>query len=296
MRRFVPLMAVTLLGGCGAIPPAIGLMSYAVDGVSLLASGKTLSDHAISAASDQDCKLFRMAQNLEVCTAWGTEPKIAAVRPVRVSDRDDLDSWGNDIGAVQVAFGPVPLAPEKGVPMALPAHMADVAKALPGVARAETTPALATALIEPPKPVVQPPVVPQSGKLVMTALVPSAPVSPTVAPLPPMKAELAKGDLSAVVRSDDTQARRDAVRAAYEGRYLMVLGSFKGSEIAGRLAKLHQGAKVVKVDVSGETYYRVVIEPEKGAKFASKLSDKPWLMPVPAAGVQQVASLQGTLR
>ena len=163
----------------------------------------------------------------------------------------------------------------------------DVARALPGVAKAETAPVLATALIAPPKPVVQPPAAaaPQPAKLVMTALVPSAPVA---APVPAQKA-----DVSAVVRTDDAHARRDAVRAAYEGRYLMVLGSFKGPEMAGRLAKLHAGATVVKVDVHGETYYRVVIEPEKGARFAAKMSDKPWLMP--AAGVQ-VASLQGTLR
>ncbi len=289
MRRFVPLMAVTLLGGCGAIPPALGLMSYAADGVSFLASGKTLSDHAISAVADQDCKLFRMAQNLEVCTAWGTEPKLAAARPMRLaSDRDDPDSWGDDMGAVQVALGPVPTMAEAGEPMALPAHLADVAKALPGVAKAETAPVLATALIAPPKPVVQPPVAsaPQPAKLVMTALVPSAPVAV------PVLAQ--KADAPAVVRTDDAHARRDAVRAAYEGRYLMVLGSFKGPEMAGRLAKLHAGATVVKVDVHGETYYRVVIEPEKGARFVSKLSDKPWLMP--ASGAVQVASLQGTLR
>lgn len=289
MRRFVPLMAVTLLGGCGAIPPALGLMSYAADGVSFLASGKTLSDHALSAVADQDCKLFRMAQNLEVCTAWGTEPKIAAARPMRfASDRDDPESWGDDTGAIQVALGPVPKMVDTVEPMALPAHLADVAKALPGVAKAETTPVLATALIAPPAPTIAPAVAsaPQSNKLVMTALVPSAPVA--VAPMP-----APKSDVSAVVRTDDAHARRDAVRAAYEGRYLMVLGSFKGPEMAGRLAKLHAGAKVVKVDVHGETYYRVVIEPEKGARFAAKMSDKPWLMP--AAGVQ-VASLQGTLR
>lgn len=287
MRRFVPLMAVTLLGGCGAIPPALGLMSYAADGVSFLASGRTLSDHALSAVADQDCKLFRMAQNLEVCTDWGTEPKIATARPMRfASDRDDPESWGDDTGAVQVALGPVPATVEAGEPMALPAHLADVAKALPGVAKAETAPVLATALIAPAAPPAPSAsaAVPQPSRLVMTALVPSAPVAALPSP---------KADVSALVRADDAQARRDAVRAAYEGRYLMVLGSFKGPEMAGRLAKLHAGAKVVKVDVHGEAYYRVVIEPEKGARFASKMSDKPWLMP--AAGVQ-LASLQGTLR
>ena len=114
----------------------------------------------------------------------------------------------------------------------------------------------------------------------MTALVPSAPVAPS------------KPDLAVAVRADDAQSRRDAVRAAYEGRYLMVLGSFKGPEMAGRLAKLHAGATVAKVEVNGETYYRVVIEPSRGAKLAPKLSDKPWLMP---ASNIQLAALSGTL-
>lgn len=279
MRRYVPLMAVTLLGGCGAIPPAIGLLSYAADGVSFLASGKTLSDHALSAAANQDCKLFRMAQNLEVCADWGSEPKMAAVRPVRSGDRD-APSWGDDSSAVQIALGPVPRIAEKGEPMSLPAHLADVAQALPGVAKAESTPMLATALIAPPKPVIHPTAaaVPQPGKLVMTALVPSAPAA-----LPPV----AKQD--AAVRAVEAPA----ARSAYESRYLMVLGSFKGPEMAGKLAKVHPGAQVVKADVQGETYYRVVIEPQKGAKFASKLSDKPWLVPATSA---QIASLHGTLR
>ena len=140
MRRFVPLLAATLLGGCAAIPPAVGIASYVVDGVSLLASGRTLSDHAISAAAKQDCKLYRMAQNLEVCTDWGSEPKFAALRPMRSPyDRDDPDSWGNDQAAALVTLGPVRVA-EATEPMALPVELADVAQALPGVAKAETAP------------------------------------------------------------------------------------------------------------------------------------------------------------
>lgn len=278
MRRFVPLMAVTLLGGCGAIPPAIGLASYALDGMSLLASGRTVSDHALSYAARQDCKLFRAAQNLEVCTDWGTNPQVAAVRPIRTGrDRDDpRGSADQSFGAAPLELTPTIVA-ERDEPMVLPTELADVAHALPGVAKVEPpSPVTATALV-PSKAGVTPP----PAKLAMTALL--APPSPSKAP-----------DVAAVVRVDDIQANRDAVRAASENRYLMVLGSFKGPEMAGRLAKLHAGlgAKVVKADVNGQAYFRVVVEPEKGARLQQRLTgvDKPWLMPV------QTASIAGTLR
>jgi len=306
MRRFVPLMAVTLLGGCAAIPPALGIASYALDGISLLASGRTVSDHVISAAANQDCKLLRMAQNLEVCTDWGTEPQMAEARQIPVPfDRDDSAARVVHASAVMPLKPMRPVA-DQGDPMVLPVELADVAKALPGVAKVETVPPLTTALVAPTKAAIAIPSVttatlpapaapaaaPEAkpGKAVMTALVPSAPAAPApvlaVLPLP-------KPDLTAAVRSDDTQSRRDAVRAAYESKYLLVLGSFKGPEMAGRLARLHAGAKVVKAEVQGETYYRVVIEPEKGARLASKLDDKPWLMP---AAQGQPVSLASTLR
>lgn len=290
MRRFVPLMAVTLLGGCAAIPPAVGFASYALDGISLLASGRTVSDHVISAATEQDCKLFRMVQNLEVCTDWGTDPQIAEARPMRSPvDRDD-----GRVLTIQAAgilpVGPMRPVAERDEPMVLPVEFADVAKALPGVARVEAVPSLAAALVPPTKATVALPAAApwidtrtKPAKMTMTALVPAAPAAlPSPEP-----------DLAAVVRSDDSASRRDAVRAAYEGRYLMVLGSFKGPEMAGRLARLHAGAKVVKAEAQGETYYRVVIEPERGARLAPKLDDKPWLMP--AAQGQQVR-LSSTLR
>jgi SPOR domain len=47
-----------LLGGC-ALPPAVTLASLAADGVSYAASGKSVSDHGISAATGNDCALMR---------------------------------------------------------------------------------------------------------------------------------------------------------------------------------------------------------------------------------------------
>jgi hypothetical protein len=130
----------------------------------------------------------------------------------------------------------------------------------------------------------------------MTALVPSAPLPAPVAPVAPVIAAPIAPPPAAVVanavRTDDLQAQRDAVRAAYNGRYLMVLGSFKGPEMAGRLAKLYHayGAQVVKADVYGEAYYRVVVEPEKASHLTPKLGEKPWPMPAKQAKVVQMAS------
>ena len=45
-------------GGCVAIPPAIVIASYVIDVGSFVATGKTSTDHAISALAQQDCALM----------------------------------------------------------------------------------------------------------------------------------------------------------------------------------------------------------------------------------------------
>jgi hypothetical protein len=59
------LLTPLLLGGC--LPPAIAVASYAVDGVSYVASGKSLSDHGISVAADKDCATWHFFVGRAVC-------------------------------------------------------------------------------------------------------------------------------------------------------------------------------------------------------------------------------------
>jgi hypothetical protein len=50
-----------LTGGCMvAIPPAIVIASYVIDVGSLVATGKTATDHALSAVAQQDCAVMRI--------------------------------------------------------------------------------------------------------------------------------------------------------------------------------------------------------------------------------------------
>ena len=53
-----PIGLSLLAGGCG-LPPALTVASFAADGVSYAATGKSVTDHGISAATGHDCALLR---------------------------------------------------------------------------------------------------------------------------------------------------------------------------------------------------------------------------------------------
>ncbi|MBS0541292.1 MAG: hypothetical protein JSR47_21185 [Proteobacteria bacterium] len=55
-----------LTGACGA-PVAVAAVSYGADGVSLMETGKTGTDHLASMVSKKDCALWRVFRNQTVC-------------------------------------------------------------------------------------------------------------------------------------------------------------------------------------------------------------------------------------
>ena len=76
--RHLAILAVPLIAtGCG-IPPAVSIASYAIDGVALVASGKTIKDHALSAAVGQDCSMFRVVSGEPICSDYEPSPAAAA--------------------------------------------------------------------------------------------------------------------------------------------------------------------------------------------------------------------------
>lgn len=71
--RILPGLVLSLLlplalPGC-FIPPAVSLASLAADGVSLAASGKSLKDHALSEVTGEDCAMWRVVKNDDICLA-----------------------------------------------------------------------------------------------------------------------------------------------------------------------------------------------------------------------------------
>lgn len=65
-KQALAVLFPLVLTGCG-LPPAITMISYALDGMSLFSTGKTVSDHALSVAMKQDCKVWRVVNEQSVC-------------------------------------------------------------------------------------------------------------------------------------------------------------------------------------------------------------------------------------
>jgi len=65
MCALVPVVA----GLCGcALPPALTVISLATNAVSYAATGKSVSDHGISAIVGEDCALWRVVADRKICT------------------------------------------------------------------------------------------------------------------------------------------------------------------------------------------------------------------------------------
>lgn len=96
----VGIPVALFLSGC-SLPPTLKLASYALDGFSLLVSGKSVSDHAISGAMNKDCKISRVIAGREVC-----EDRNDDVSPTtEVAALSQNDNWNGD-AAIAAAAGP----------------------------------------------------------------------------------------------------------------------------------------------------------------------------------------------
>lgn len=65
-RLFWRVAPLLLLTGCG-LPPVVTAISFAADGVSYASSGRSVTDHAVSVAADQDCALLRVVDGKPIC-------------------------------------------------------------------------------------------------------------------------------------------------------------------------------------------------------------------------------------
>ncbi|NVK17611.1 MAG: hypothetical protein HWE30_02820 [Methylocystaceae bacterium] len=54
------------LSGCAA-PPALQILSLAIDGISYIATDKTVADHGLSVIAQKDCKMLRTFQKEDIC-------------------------------------------------------------------------------------------------------------------------------------------------------------------------------------------------------------------------------------
>ncbi len=71
-KRFAVLAMPLLLGGCG-LPVGVQVASFVADGLSYLATDKTLTDHGLSLVTKQDCAIWRSLRGDDICKT-GDDP------------------------------------------------------------------------------------------------------------------------------------------------------------------------------------------------------------------------------
>jgi len=73
------------LSGCG-IPIGVSIASWAADGISLVATKKSISDHGISAVAQKDCAIWRIFKGESICRETAS---IQLAEAAKLDDEDD---------------------------------------------------------------------------------------------------------------------------------------------------------------------------------------------------------------
>ena len=249
MRSPGPALVLPLfLAGC-ALPPAVTVASLVADGLSLVTTGKSTTDHAISAFVHEDCALFRVVDGRQICDPdgdvlialvganagddnWHTDPETGSIGPNATS------RWGSasDLEAAVEAAPPqrLQISATPGTPK--PRGAASATALTPGlVGQGRNLAALAGAIEA---------AAPPRGLF--------ADAKPAAKPQQPLEPRLLARFISRLTRLND----RDEQLATYA-----VIGSFKNSENARRAAQSRvEDAFIQTIVVNGTTTYRVLVD------------------------------------
>lgn len=99
MGRYFILLMPVLLSGCG-LPLAVTVGSYAADGASYIATGKSVTDHGLTAVTGRDCALLRpILKSKPICEDQPMARDDPAPAPVQVGQ----NATANPLSAPLVA-------------------------------------------------------------------------------------------------------------------------------------------------------------------------------------------------
>ncbi len=123
-RRCLLVASALLLGGC-ALPLPVQIASWALDGLSMLTTEKTITDHGVSLVAQKDCALWRGLVEGAVCrdsdavttiALADIAPSPAASPPPDVARRAGAMALVDDGAAHLAAFETAAGAPVEAVP------------------------------------------------------------------------------------------------------------------------------------------------------------------------------------
>lgn len=113
MTRLLVLALPLFVGGC-LLPVNMAVVSLVVNGFSVVATGKGTADHALSAISNQDCALLRLAKSEAVCRAneTGLPPLVNEKVASERLEREGVLRTGTKSDAASERYGLLYLSPD----------------------------------------------------------------------------------------------------------------------------------------------------------------------------------------
>jgi hypothetical protein len=84
-RGLFVLVLSMMLGGC-ALPVGVQIASWALDGISLVATKKSMTDHGLSILTQKDCAMWRVVKQEKICVHY-QDATIAIAQ--KLDDEDD---------------------------------------------------------------------------------------------------------------------------------------------------------------------------------------------------------------
>jgi hypothetical protein len=101
LSQLARAVALGLLGGCAMIEGPVGTATTGASAVLLINTGKTLTDHAISYITDEDCGMVNYERDRHYCKPWPdviahTEPELYCYRTLaQVECHAKPEPYGN---------------------------------------------------------------------------------------------------------------------------------------------------------------------------------------------------------
>ncbi len=284
MKRLFAVAAALALGSCG-LPPVVNLASFALDGMSLLSTGKSVSDHVLSAAAEKDCAVWRLVKNEDVCREYDADKKSRVVLAeekrehgteiVGLTEADHHVIRRTDSKPAMLALvDPVVLLQftSDGAGLGIAPPSGQIGDPIGGVERAPNPDLLVRTSTTAP------------GLMLVGAIKQARgrPRSPTFkAPVTDLHASAGELALAAMHK----------VRSARAPARVLVLGSFTRLDNAKRIARLWSGFRpaIVGARLGGESFHRVIIEAPGGdvdrrRRQLASLGQSVWVADVCAGG------------
>ena len=258
MKKVLALgVGVLALGGC-ALPVPIQVATWALDGLSYLATDKSVTDHGLSMVAQKDCALLRGLTDGSVCRDWDDAATLVAdATRDGLPARPSVQPASARVGYAAAAHSDIPplsVQLDDGMP-----NVEALANFDTAAGPAEDTPAASQALRPSHALAAKPPAKPLARHKAETLAI-------TVAErqMPKVPPVTALAELPVPPRVVPTKVRLAAksAREPVSGIYY-VIGSFRNFANAEGLAERYERLvpEVLAAKLDGAPVYRVVVGP-----------------------------------